>query len=220
MKNILIIGLGQFGKKLASNLAELGNQLMAVDINEEAMTPVLPLLTAARVGDCTDAEVIHSLDIKSFDICFVCIGDRTFQAAMEITALLKEAGAATVVAKANKDLHARLLLRIGADEVVFPDQVAAERAAVKYSSVRVFDYIELEAGFSIYEIEPLEEWVGRTLKDVQLAEQYHVNVIGMKEPTGRLTMMPAADTVLSPERHLLVLGHRDDITRIISKFKD
>ena len=220
MKNTLVIGLGQFGRKLTANMAELGNQIMAVDISEEAVSEVLPLLEAARVGDCTDAEVIRSLDAPSFDICFVCIGDRNFQAAMEITALLKEAGAKTVVAKASKDLHARLLSRIGADEVIFPDQVAAERAAVKYSSVRVFDYIELEAGYSIYEIEPLAEWIGRTLEDVQLATVYHVVVIGLKEESGKLTMMPDGGTVLTPDRHLLVLGHRSDITQIISKFKD
>ncbi|MEG0228119.1 MAG: NAD-binding protein, partial [Lachnospiraceae bacterium] len=95
----------------------------------------------AKVGDCTNEEVLRSLGIGNFDICFVCIGSN-FQSSIEITSLVKELGARYVISKANRDIHAKFLLRNGADEVFYPDRDIAERLAVKHSANHVFDYIE------------------------------------------------------------------------------
>ena len=131
---------------------------------------LLPYVTNAKIGDCTNVEVLKSLGVRNFDICFVCIGTN-FQSSLEITSLVKELGAKRVISKANRDIHAKFLLRNGADEVIYPDRDLAERLAIKYSANHIFDYIELTEEFSIYEIPPVPSWIGKSLKqiDVRLA---------------------------------------------------
>ena len=173
MKSILIIGMGRFGRHLCRNLAALGNQIMVVDELEENLEEMLPYVVSAKIGDCTNEAVLKSLGIDNFDICFVCIGTN-FQSSLEITSLVKEMGARYVVSKANRDIHAKFLLRNGADEVIYPDRDIAEKLAVRYSANHVFDYIELTDEFSIYEIPPLPEWVDKSLKDLSIRNRYHI----------------------------------------------
>ena len=151
MKSILIIGMGRFGRHLCKNLSQLGNQVMIVDEKEENLEEMLPYVVSAKIGDCTNESVLKSLGISNFDLCFVCIGTN-FQSSLEITSLVKELGGRHVVSKANRDIHAKFLLRNGADEVIYPDRDIAEKLAVRYSANHVFDYIELTEEYSIYEI--------------------------------------------------------------------
>ena len=130
MKSFLIIGMGRFGHYLCKELANLGNEIMAVDEEEECLTHCLPLVTSAKIGDCTQPEVLEELGINNFDICFVCIGTN-FQSSLEITSLLKEMGASYVISRASTDVQAKFLLRNGADEVVYPERDIAEKAAKK-----------------------------------------------------------------------------------------
>ncbi len=160
MKTILMIGMGKFGHHLCQNLARLGNEIMIVDDREEVLEDLLPVVTSAKIGDCTNEEVLKSLGVRNFDLCFVCIGTN-FQSSLEITSLLKEMGAKYVISKANRDIHAKFLLRNGADEVIYPDRDIAEKLAVKVSANHVFDYIELTEDYSIYEIPLIREWVDR-----------------------------------------------------------
>ena len=148
MKSFLIIGLGRFGAHLCRNLSKLDNEIMIVDKEEEKLQDLLPFVVSAKIGDCTNEKVLNSLGVGNFDICFVCIGNN-FQSSLEITSLIKEAGAAYVVSKADRDIHAKFLLRNGADEVIYPDRDIADKVAVRFSANQVFDYVELGKGFSI-----------------------------------------------------------------------
>ena len=152
---------------MCRNLAALDNEIMIVDQEEERLEDMLPLVVSAKIGDCTNETVLRSLGVANFDICFVCIGTN-FQSSLEITSLVKELGAKYVVSKANRDIHAKFLLRNGADEVIYPDRDIAEKMAVRYSANHVFDYIELTEEFSIYEIPPVLEWVGKNLNRCDL----------------------------------------------------
>lgn len=183
MKSILIIGLGRFGSHLCRNLSELDNEIMIVDQDESKLEDLLPYVVDAKIGDCTNEKVLKSLGASNFDLCFVCIGN-TFQSSLEITSLLKDLGAKYVVSKANRDIHAKFLLRNGADEVIYPDRDIAEKVAVRFSANQVFDYVELGNGFSIYEISPLPEWLGRTILDVNVRSIYNTNIIGVKTAKG------------------------------------
>ena len=131
MKSILMIGMGKFGHHLCKNLCEMGNQVMIVDMDEKKLEDLLPIVTTAKIGDCTNVEVLKSLGVGNFDMCIVCIGTN-FQSSLEITSLVKELGAAYVVSKANRDIHAKFLLRNGADEVIYPDRDIAESLAVSF----------------------------------------------------------------------------------------
>lgn len=215
MKSILIIGLGRFGTHLCMDLSKLDNEIMVVDRNEESLEDLLPYVISAKIGDCTNEKVLKSLGIGNFDICFVCIGNN-FQSSLEITSLLKDLGAKYVVSKANRDIHAKFLLRNGADEVIYPDRDIAEKVAVRFSANQVFDYVELGNGYSIYEIAPLPEWIGHSVKDVNVRVKHAVNLIGVKAMDG-MKMMPGADYVFQKDEHLMMLGHQKDIEKIIKK---
>lgn len=160
MKSVLIIGLGRFGHHLCKNMAELGNEVMIIDSDEKAVEDLAPIATSVLIGDCTNPEVLKNLGVGNYDICFVCIGSN-FQSSLEITSQLKELGAKYVVSKATRDIQAKFLLRNGADEVVYPDRDIAEKSAKKFTANNVFDYIELSKDYSVYEIPPLKNWVGK-----------------------------------------------------------
>ena len=215
MKSILIIGMGKFGHHLCMNLARLGNEIMIVDDREEVLEDLLPVVTSAKIGDCTNEEELKSLGVRNFDLCFVCIGTN-FQSSLEITSLLKEMGAKYVISKANRDIHAKFLLRNGADEVIYPDRDIAEKLAMKVSANHVFDYIELTEEHSIYEIPLIKEWVGRTIGDIDIRAKYRVNVLGTKKD-GELSLLPGADYVLKKDEHLMVLGRNEDVDRILKR---
>ena len=217
MKSILIIGLGRFGHHLCQDLIRLGNEVMVIDKDEAAVTDLLSVATSAKIGDCMNVEVLKSLGIGNFDICFVCIG-ANFQSSLEITSLVKELGAKMVVSKANRDIHAKFLLRNGADEVFYPDKDIAEKLAVKYSANHIFDYIELAQGYSIFEIIPLKKWIGKSSAEANVRAKYHVSIFGVKV-NGEMQLLPHAGYVMKEEDHLMVVGRTTDIENLMSELK-
>lgn len=142
MKSILLIGLGRFGRHMAMKLQKLHHEVLAIDKNEDRVNECLPYVTSAQIGDSTNEAFIESLGVRNFDLCVVAIGD-DFQSSLETTALLKEHGAAFVLSRAARDVHAKFLLRNGADEIIYPERQMASWAAVRYSSDHIFDYVEL-----------------------------------------------------------------------------
>ena len=217
MKTVLIIGMGRFGHHLASNMISLGNEVMVVDKDESRLEDLTKLISNIKIGDCTNEEVLRSLGVGNFDLCFVCIGSN-FQSSLEITSLVKELGAKHVVSKANRDIHAKFLLRNGADEVFYPDRDIAERLAVKYSANHVFDYFELSKDYSIFEIQPKAAWIGRTIEEADIRANYHINVFGIKKNT-EVVVLPRADYVMHEKDHLLVVGLTKDIDRLLASIK-
>lgn len=214
MKSILVIGIGRFGRHLCQSLVKNGNDVMAVDENEENLEDILSLVTSAKIGDCTKEEVLKSFGVRNFDICFVCIGTN-FQSSLEITSLLKDLGAPYVISKATRDIQAKFLLRNGADEVVYPDWDIAKRIAVKVSANHVYDYLEM-GEYSIYEIQPLEEWIGKSIKEVNFRVAYNASILGIKQD-GRTSLLPDADHRFVKEEHLMVIGKKEDIDRILKR---
>ena len=208
----LIIGLGRFGTNLALRLMDSGSEVMVIDTDEESVNRLAPHVTQAKIGDCMDEEVLRSLDPASFDFCFVCISDN-FQSSLEITSLLKEMGAPMVISKADKDLHARLLLKIGADEVVFPERDMARRTAVRFSVNGALEYVELAPGYAIFELDVPDHWAGQTLIDLDIRKRYNVNVIGRKENGSILPI----DTsfVFAADTHIMVAGRLEDVSKMV-----
>lgn len=217
MKSILIIGLGRFGRHLCKNLADLGNQIMIVDQVEENLEEMLPFVVSAKIGDCTNENVLKSLGIANFDICFICIGTN-FQSSLEITSLVKELGGRYVVSKANRDIHAKFLLRNGADEVIYPDRDIAEKMAVRYSANHVFDYIELTDEYSIYETPPLPQWVGKSLKESDIRNRHHINILGTKRD-GQANLLPPADYIIRSDDHMMIIGKKTDIDKLLEDIR-
>jgi len=207
----LVVGLGRFGTSLALKLMDSGNEVMVIDSDEEVIDHIAPHVTQAKIGDCMDEEVLRALDPASFDFCFVCISDN-FQSSLEITSLLKEMGAPMVVSKADKDLHARLLLKIGADEVVFPERDMAARTAMRFSVNGALEYIELAPGYAIVELDVPDHWAGQTIIDLDIRKRYNVNVIGCKEDGAILPI--DAGFRFKADTHILVAGRPDDVAKM------
>lgn len=215
MKSILVIGIGRFGRHLSRNLIELGNEVMIVDKDEEKLIELLPIVTSAQIGDCTKEEVLRSLGISNFDMCFVCMGSN-FQSNLEITSLLKDLGAKYVVSKASRDIHAKFLLRNGADEVADPEQTIAEKMAVRYSANNLFDYMEITKDVAIYEIPTIDSWIGKSIKETKFRVRYNVSILATKVGD-KVSPLPSAEHIFKAEEHLMVMGHHKDVEKILRK---
>ncbi len=209
MKSILLVGLGRFGRHIAMKLNELNHQVMAIDIQEKRVEAVLPYVTNAQIGDGTDAEFLRSLGVRNFDVCIVAIGDN-FQNSLETTSLLKELGAPLVVSRAARDVHAKFLLRNGADEIVYPEKQLASWTAIRYSADHIFDYIELDGEYAIFEIAIPDTWTGRTVGNLDIRKKYNINIMALKRD-GQLNMNISTETVLHPDETMLVLGDMKSI---------
>ena len=225
MKSFLIIGMGTFGHHLCRALAEQKCEVMIVDRRGEVLEDMLPLAVSAKIGDCTNEDVLRSFDVGSFDACFVCLGDDVLASlevtsllkvlgSLQVTSLLKELGAKKVFSKAEDDIQAKFLFRNGADEIIYPELEVATSIAVSESSDSIFDCIRLSADYSIYELEPLERWLGKSLKDLNFRAKYDLTVIAaVKGETIRPNLGP--NYVFRAEEHLLVLGRIEDIRKVI-----
>ena len=214
VKSFLIIGMGSFGHHLCRALAEQKCEVMIVDKDGETLEDMLPLVVSAKVGDCTHEEVLRSFSVESFDACFVCLGDNNVLGSLQITSLLKELGAKKVFSKADDDMQAKFLLRNGADHVIYPELEAAVSLAVSESSDSIFDCIPLTADHSIYELEPMDRWLGKSLKELNFRVKYHPTVIGVKRGEVIIPNL-SPDYAFRKEEHLLVLGRIEDIRKVI-----
>ena len=204
MKNILLIGLGRFGRHIALQLNKLGHEVMAVDSNEERVNKILPIVTNAQIGDSTNTEFLKSLGIGNFDVCIVTIGGN-FQNSLETTSLLKELGAKLVVSRAERDVQEKFLLRNGADEVVYPEKQVANWAAIRYTADHIRDYIEVDEAHAIFEVEVPEGWIGKNVGELDIRRKYSINIMATKE-NGKINMAVSPETVLTDNITLLVLG--------------
>lgn len=204
MKNVLLIGLGRFGSHIAKQLHSLGHEIMAVDVNEERVNKILPFVTNAQIGDSTDAEFLESLGVGNYDICFVTIGD-SFQNSLETTSLLKDLGAKLVISRAERDVQEKFLLRNGADKVVYPEKQVAKWASIRYADDYILDYMEVDASHAIFEVEVPEQWVGKTIGELDIRKKYNINIFAMKS-NGKISINISADTMFTEHITLLVLG--------------
>ena len=211
MKSILLIGLGRFGRHIAQKLYQLNHQVMAVDQNEELVQAVLPFVTNAQIGDSTNEAFLHSLGVDNYDVCIVAIGD-DFQSSLETTCLLKDMGARRVISRAATDLQEKLLLRNGADEVVYPEKQLARWTAIRCSADHILDYIEIDKEHAIFEVSIPKAWLGKTVGQVDIRKKYGINILAVK--TGqKLNAFITSDTPLSEEKTLMVMGKYKDLQK-------
>jgi K+ transport systems, NAD-binding component len=212
---MLVIGAGRFGKNLAVTLTKLGNEVLVVDMNEEEVNKIAPQVTRIQIGDCMNRDVLAELGVRNFDVCFVCISDN-FQSSMEITSQLKELGAACVVSKSDEDIHADLLKKIGADEVVYPERDMARRTAMRYSAHGAFDYIELSPEYAIMEIVPPARWVGCEIRELDLRLRHNVNIIGIREGD-HINPVLRPDHAFLADEHIIIAGEQKNILKLLDK---
>lgn len=211
MKSVLLIGLGRFGIHVAEKMAELKHEVMAIDINEDRVEKALPFVTNAQIGDGTSREFMETIGVGDFDLCIVAIGDN-FQSSLETTSLIKELGARMVVSRASRDVHAKFLLKNGADEVVYPERQVANWTAIRYSSDRILNYVGLNTDYAIYEMEIPSGWIGKTVQELDIRKKYQINILGVREQD-QMEMNISPQMVFSRGMTVLVLGNKQNIKK-------
>lgn len=204
MKSVLLIGLGRFGRNIAIQLSSLGHDVLGIDHDEDRVNNALEFVTDAQIGDSTNEAYLRSLGVNNFDICYVTISN-DFQSSLETTYLLKELGAKLVIARAERDGQERFLLRNGADKVIYPEKQVAKWAAIRYSSDHLLEYIELDDTHSIYEVAIPDNWLGKTILNLDVRRKYELTIVGIKKD-GKMNFVIKPDTVLTKDMTLLVLG--------------
>lgn len=212
MKQFVVIGLGRFGSSVAKNLMNNGNEVVAIDKDEERVNKLRDDLTHVVEADAADADVLESLGVGNLDVGVVSIGDDV-HANILTTLILKEKGVPRVVARAVNDMHGKILSRVGADEVVFPERDMGERVAQHLISENMVDYIEVTSDHSIIEIIAPEFMVDRTLKDINLRSEYDINVMAIKRGEN-LNFTPGGNDRIEEGDVLVILGQNEQLEKI------
>jgi trk system potassium uptake protein TrkA len=204
MKSYIVIGLGRFGMEAARRLCGLGCEVLAVDTNSELVQQISADVTHAVVADARDKEVLRALGAKEFDCAIIAIGGSLGDSVLA-TMNAKELGIPRVVCKAHDETHRQVLIKLGADQVVIPEQEQAARLAKSLSSYNVLDYIELSNEYGIIEVPTPKSWVGKSLKELNVRAKLGVNILAVKRED-RINVSPSADYPIGEEDILVVLG--------------
>ncbi len=212
MKSVLIIGLGRFGRHMAQKFIENGHEVMAIDIDEERADDAVGDIQQILIGDATEERFMESIGVRNFDLAAIAIGEN-FQSVLEITVLLKDLGCKFIVARATRDVHRKLLLRNGADYVVYAEREIAERLAIKFGADNIFDYVELTPEIGIYEIAVPEKWKGKSMVELSIRTKYHVSVMATKKE-GKIIPLPHPTHVFNEEESVMVMGTAEDIRNL------
>lgn len=211
-KQFAVFGIGRFGSALCKELSEMGHEVLAIDTSEENVNDISPYVTQALQLDATDEEAVHSLGLRNFDAVVVSIGNNLSDSIM-ITLLCKEQGAKYLLAKASDELHAKMLKKMGADRVVFPERDMGVRVAKTLVSPRLLDLINVSGDYMMADIVAPASWVGKTIQEIDIRKRYHVSVLVINRAEDVMLNL-TAQTRLEAGDNLLILGHRNDIQRI------
>jgi trk system potassium uptake protein TrkA len=217
MKQFAIIGLGNFGYYLATHLYEKGHDVLAIDKDHNLVQKIKDHVTQAVVADATDFKTMNSLSIHEMDAAVVCIGT-DLDASIHTTLILKDVGARQVYAKANTEPHGRILRKVGAQEILFPEKDLAISLAERLHNPSLLDYLPFFEGYSIIELKPKESFVGKELKELDLINKYGVQVIAIKKvASGKLSMIPTGKHVLKGDEEMILLGPNDGLDLLRQK---
>lgn len=213
MKNVLLIGLGRFGRHMAQKLSDLNHQVLVIDKDERKIQEAMSYVTNAEIGDATDPALIDALGVKDFDLCVVTMS-HDLQASLEITALLKKKGAPFVLVRVSRDTHAEFLLSCGADEIIYPEKQMADWAAVRYSGDHVYDYTRLSPDHAIYETEIPDSWIGHTVVDLGVRQRYRLNILAVRKE-GNVTPLPGPNYQFTRGDRIVLLGSDKDVQKFL-----
>lgn len=215
MKSFAVFGLGRFGTAVARELFEVGHDVLAVDVDQERVQNVADLVTHAVAGDARDPAVLNALGIGEYDCAVVAVGNDVGSSAL-ITMRLKEAGVPKVVCKAMSHVHQRLLEKLGADRVVFPEHEMGIKTAQGLARSNILNFIELSPEFAIVEVDPPASWAKKSVRELDVRAKYKLNIIAVRRG-GEMNVAPGADWIISEEDKLIVLGRDSDISALCGK---
>lgn len=212
-KQFVVIGLGRFGTSVARTLSDLGHDVLAMDKNEHAVQVIMHDVTQAVQADAREEETLKALGVRNFDVAIVAMGD-DLEANILITLMLKEMGIPTVVAKAQSTQHGKVLQKIGADKIIYPEQDMGVRLAHNLIRSNVMDFIELSPDYSIYEIVASSRFVNKTLGELDLRATYGINVMAIKKKEGKIIVAPGAEDLIGEKDILVIVGSKKQLSKL------
>lgn len=213
MKSVLVIGMGRFGLHLAQKMTELGNEVMIVDKDPDIINELSSRFSDSMIGDCTDESVLEEIGVEDFDICFVTMGTQ-YSSTVEITSILKDLGAKKIVVKTGRDRHTKILKKLGADDIVYPEREMAEHLAVKYSSNSIFDFVKLGDDFAVYEINVPKNWIGKSIGGLDVRKKHNMNIIAIKS-FGEICSSVLPTYVFRECDNIIVVGKEEDLKKYL-----
>lgn len=214
-KSVLIIGMGRLGSHLAEKMQDLGHDVMVLDSREERIARIATKFSDARIAEYTHEDVLSALDIPSFDLCFITVGDN-LEASMLTTITLKKLGAKYVAARARDDIQCELLKKIGADEIIYADGETADKLAIRHNANNIFDYVALTDGYAIFEVPIMKIWEGKSIIELDVRKKFKINIIAIKRGE-HLDPSPMPDFVFAEGDHIFVIGKSRDVFKMSAK---
>lgn len=211
-KQFVVIGLGRFGTSVAKTLYTLGNDVLAIDSSDDIVQSISDSVTHSVQMNATDENSLRALGIRNFDVAVITIGS-DIQASTMATLLVKEMGVKYIIAKANTEIHAKVLYKIGADRVVFPERDMGVRVAHNLVSTNILDYIELSPNYSIAEIVTPKIWYGKTLNELNIRANYGINVVALKRGE-EINVSPVAEDTIESGDIIVAIGSEEDLTKV------
>ncbi len=211
-KQYVVIGLGRFGTSVAKTLVDQDAEVLVIDANEEKINQALSYATHAVQADATDEQALKSLGIRNFDVACVCLGE--IQSSIMAALICKDQGIDLVLVKAQSEVHAKVLYKMGVDKVVFPERDMGIRVAHNLLSSNILDFIELSEDYGIAELEVHPAWAGQTLIDVDFRKKYGINIIAIKNASGSVNVSPLPGDVIMSDDVLVVIGSEEQIGKL------
>lgn len=215
-KTFAVIGLDRFGSNLAINLQKLGSEVIGIDPDAERVRRIADEITHAAIGDPTDETVLRTLGVKNADVAIVALTN-DIQSGVLVTLMLKELGMSNVIAECTSEIHGRILTKVGADKVIYPEKDMGERLAKSLSNTDIMDYIDLSDEYSIMEIKVPKSWAEKSLLELNVRAHYNINVIAYRSADGNINVAPDPKLPLIADNTLIVIGSNTAIEQVINE---
>jgi trk system potassium uptake protein TrkA len=212
MNSYILIGLGRFGAEMAAKLYECGEEVLAIDTNESIVDKIADRVTKAVAADARDLDVLQKLGAENYDRAIVAVGSDLAASAL-ITMNLKTLNVPYIMCKAHDDTYREILERLGADRVIIPEREVADKLALGLTHAGIMEYIELSNEYGIVEMTPVEEWVGKTIRDLELRSRFGANVIALRKGDS-IRIPPDIDTPISEEDIMVILGNYEKLGKL------
>lgn len=212
-KSFVVIGMGRFGKSVVKELSMLGHDVLAVDSDENNFGEITNYVTGFVVVDCRDEEALKALNLKDIDAAIVSIG-ADVEASILTTMILKQIGVKYVLAKAQSDLHAKVLIKVGADKVVLPEKDMGARVAQILTAPTFLDYMEFTSGYKIVEIKCPKDWISKRIKDLNIKKKFGMIIVAIKMSHNSIDISPDAEYTFIGTEEILIIGPNDSFNKI------
>ncbi|MFE5324322.1 potassium channel family protein [Paenibacillus sp. NPDC056579] len=217
-RQFAVIGMGRFGSSVAKTLSDFGYEVLAIDSSEQRTQEISNIVTHVVQADSTDEEALRALGLRNFDVVIVAIG-QDIQSSILTTIILKEIGVPKVVVKAQNELHGKVVKKIGADKVIFPERDMGQRVAHHLISSNIIDYIELSDDYSIIEVQAAKGLAGKNLRQLDIRAKYGCNVMAIKTGT-QMNIAPNAEDLIKENDVLVIVGKNEDLKHFEKTFAE